>query len=310
MTRLRAAIQDYLALRRSLGFTLRRTESGLRDFAAFLEAQGATHITTALAVAWATQRAHHQPAEWASRLTVVRGFARHWHATDPRTEVPPWGLLPYRGRRARPSLYTAEEIQRLLAAARRLPPVNGLRGWTYACLVGLLAATGLRRGEALALTPADVDLGEGVLTIRHSKFGKSRLVPLPPSTQQALAQYAAQRDTRLGPVPMRTCLVSDRGRPLEPSTVHRTFCALSRQTGLRGPADRHGPRLHDFRHRFAVETLVQWYRAGEDVERRLPVLSTYLGHVHVSDTYWYLSACPELMGLARERLDRRWEAWP
>ena len=151
MTRLRRAIQDYLALRRSLGFTLRRTERGLRDFAVFLEAQGATHITAALALAWATQHAHHQPAEWASRLTIVRGFARHWRATDPRTEVPPWGLLPDRGQRARPYLYTAEEIQQLQEAARRLPPANGLRGWTYACLLGLLAVTGLRRGEALRL---------------------------------------------------------------------------------------------------------------------------------------------------------------
>lgn len=310
MTPLRDAIQDYLALRRSLGFRLRDTERGLRDFAAFLAAQGATHITTALAVEWATHRPHQQPAEWARRLTWVRGFARHWRATDPRTEVPPWGLLPSRARRARPYLYSAEEIQRLLAAAKRLPPVNGLRGWTYACLLGLLAVTGLRISEALALTPSDVDLTEGVLTIRHGKFGKSRLVPLHPSTQPVLTQYAARRDAAFGPSPMRTFLVSNRGRPLEVSTVRRTFYALSRQTGLRGPADSHGPRLHDFRHRFAVETLVQWYRTGQEVERRLPVLATYLGHAHVTDTYWYLSACPELMGLARERLDRRWEAWP
>jgi integrase len=310
MIRLRGAIRDYLTLRRSLGFRLRETESGLCNFAAFLEAQSAPHITTALALAWATQRSEHQPAEWARRLSWVRGFARHWQATDPRTEVPPWGLLPYRGQRARPYLYTAAEIQRLLTAAHRLPSGTGLRGWTYACLLGLLAVTGLRISEALALTPADVDLAEGVLTIRGSKFGKARLVPLHPSPQQALAQYAAGRDAVLGPAPTPTFLVSDRGRPLEVSTVRRTFYALSRQTGLRGPAASHGPRLHDFRHRFAVESLVQWYRAGEEVERRLPVLSTYLGHAHVTDTYWYLSACPELLGLARERLDRRWAAWP
>jgi integrase len=310
MSPLRAAIEDYLALRRSLGFRLRETARGLRAFATFLEAEGAPHVTTALALAWATRHPHQQPAEWARRLTWVRGFARHWRATDPHTEVPAWGLLPYRAQRARPYLYTAPEIQRLLGAAHRLPSAHGLRGCTYACLIGLLAVTGLRSGEALRLAPADVDLGTGVLTIRQSKFGKSRLVPLHPSTRQALQQYAARRTAVLGAAPLATFLVSERGRPLRASTVHWTFRQLSRQTGLRGPTEAHGPRLHDLRHRFAVATLLHWYRAGADVERRLPVLATYLGHAHVADTYWYLSACPELMGLARARLDRRWEAWP
>jgi integrase len=310
MRPLRAAIEDYLTLRRSLGFRLRDTARGLRDFATFLEAEGAPHLTTALAMAWATRYPHQQPAEWARRLTWVRGFARHWRATDPSTEVPSWGLLPYRGQRARPYLYTATEIQRLLGAAQRLPSAHGLRGCTYACLIGLLAVTGLRSGEALRLAPADVDLVAGVLTIRQSKFGKSRLVPLHPSTRQALRQYAARRTAVLGAAPLSTFLVSERGRPLKASTVHWTFRQLSRQTGLRGPTEAHGPRLHDFRHRFAVATLRRWYRAGADVECRLPVLATYLGHAHVADTYWYLSACPELMGLARARLDRRWEAWP
>lgn len=310
MTKLRDAVEGYLAMRRALGFKLRDAGKGLLDFVSFLERRRASHITTELALQWAMHQSHSQPATWAQRLTFVRCFARHCSATDPRTEIPPWGLLPYRPRRARPYLYSEKEIQRLLEAARGLPPIDGLRGWTYYCLFGLLTVTGLRISEAIGLAQHDVDLEGAVLTIHHSKFGKSRLVPLHVSTQQVLAQYAQRRDAFLGRRTTDTFLVSDRGRPLEGSAIRRTFYDLSRQTGLRGPSDNHGPRLHDFRHRFAVETLVQWYRCGQDVERRLPVLSTYLGHAHVTDTYWYLSACPELMGLATERLERRWEAWP
>jgi integrase len=244
-----------------------------------------------------------QPATWARRLSFVRGFARHWRATDPRTEVPPPGLLPFRSRRARPHLYTSAEIQRLLAAAQALPP---LRGPTYACLFGLLAVSGLRIGEALALTPADVDLHAGLLHIHQAKFGKSRLVPVHPSTQRALRTYAQQRAAWLARRPAPTFFVSDRGNHLARAVVRRVFTALCRAIGLRAPTASRGPRLHDFRHRFAVETLLRWYRAGDDAERRLPVLATYLGHAHVTDTYWYLSACPELLGLARLRLERRW----
>jgi integrase/recombinase XerD len=161
----------------------------------------------------------------------------------------------------------------------------------------------------LPLEQHDVDLGQGVLTVRGAKFGKRRLVPLHESSQRALARYARRRDRFLGASSVPRFLVSDRGRALEGSNVRRIFCRLSREIGLRGAADHHGPRLHDFRHRFAVQTLVRWYRSGQDIERRLPVLSTYLGHVHISDTYWYLSAFPELMGLAARRLEKRWEGW-
>jgi integrase/recombinase XerD len=307
MKTLRQAVQDYLALRRGLGFKLQEAGAGLLDFVAFLEREKASHITVELAVRWATAPSHRQPAAWASRLTWVRGFTRYWSATDPRTEIPPWGLLPHRPGRARPYLYTPGEIARLLEAAKALPPPHGLRGWTYSCLFGLLTVTGLRLSEALALTRQDVDLEQGVLTIRHGKFGKSRLVPLHSSTRHVLGQYAARRDGFLGGQTPPRFLVSDSGKPLEGSVVRRTFYQLSRQTGLRAAAAHQGPRLHDFRHRFAVETLVQWYRAELDVHRRLPLLSAYLGHAHVSDTYWYLSACPELLGLATERLERRWE---
>jgi integrase len=200
-------------------------------------------------------------------------------------------------------LYTDKEIQQLLEGALRL---GGLRGWTYYSLFGLLCVTGLRLSEALNLRSEDIDLVQGVLTIHTGKFGKSRLVPIHASTQKVLQDYLQRRD-RSFQRRLSYFLVSQRGNRLDSGQVRRTFYALSRKIGLRGPTASHGPRLHDFRHRLAVQTLVQWYRSGQDVERRLPVLSTYLGHVHVSDTYWYLTACPELMGLAVKRLEKRWE---
>jgi integrase/recombinase XerD len=309
MNTLRQALHDYLALRRGLGFKLRMAGPALSDFVGFLEREGASHITNELALRWAMQRAQCQPAQWAGRLSFVRAFARHLSATDPRTEVPPCGLLPYRPARARPYLYSEHEIERLMQTAKDLPPAHGLRGWTYYCLFGLLAVTGLRIGEAIALERHDVDLQQGVLTIRAAKFGKSRLVPIDTSTQAVLARYARRRDRMLRNASAPNFLLNDRGRALESSNVRRIFYRLSQHIGLRGATDHHGPRLHDFRHRFAAQTLLRWYRSGEDVERRLPVLSTYLGHAHVSDTYWYLSAYPELMGLAARRLEKRWEGW-
>jgi integrase len=310
MKSLRAAVEDYLALRRGLGFKLRLAGPALLDFAAFLERERAPHITSALAAQWAMLPRECQPALWAARLRFVRGFARHRRATDPRTEIPPASLLPFRAGRARPYLYSDQEVQGLLVAAAALPPRTSLRSATYHCLFGLLAVTGLRISEVIALQLQDVDLQQGVLTIRGAKFGKTRLVPLHASTIRVLTHYAQRRDRHLGTRSAPRFLVNDRGGSLESSNVRRTFYRLSRQIGLRGATDRHGPRLHDFRHRFAVRTLMRWYRSGQDRERRLPILSTYLGHAHISDTYWYLSAYPQLMGLANRRLEKRWENWP
>jgi integrase len=306
MKPLRNAVEDYIALRRKLGFKLRDTATGLTDFVSFLEQKAAPHITTALAMEWAMQPQDHQPSDWAKRLGFVRVFARYWSATDPCTEIPPAGLLPFRAQRARPYLYTDDEIEKLLASAKRLLPADGLRPWTYHCLFGLLAVAGLRISEATNLGRQDVDFDEGLLTIRQTKFNKTRLVPLHVSTRDVFKEYARQRD-RLVPKPASPCFfLNDHGRRLDISAVHRTFYDLSRQIGLRGPADHKGPRIHDFRHRFAVNTLIQWYRDNQDIERRLPVLSTFLGHAHVADTYWYLSVHPELMGLATSRLEQRW----
>lgn len=311
MTTLRAAVQEYLTLRRSLGFKLRDAGTALLQFVTFMEQHRASSITSQLALAWAQQSPTVQPAEWARRLSVVRTFARHRRATDPRTEIPPDGLLPYRPKRARPYVYSDDEIRGLLRAALTLPGRSGLRPWTYHCLFGLLSVSGLRIGEARNLEIQDVDLQAALLTIRGAKFGKSRLVPLHASTRHVLADYLARRARYWATRPVSSYVfVSNRGNRLDVGAIHRTFYALSRQIGLRGVSDSHGPRLHDLRHRFAVTTLLRWYRAGEDAERRLPILSTYLGHVHVSDTYWYLSAWPELMHAAMSRLERRWEGRP
>ena len=302
----REAVEDYVEMRRSLGFKLLEAKVSLIKFASFLEQRGAAHITISLAMEWAQQEKTARPAEWARRLSFIRGFARHWSAHDSQTEVPPSGLLPHRPGRAHPYLYSDDTVRQLLEAALQLPSAHGLRGPAYRCLLGLLAVSGLRISEARNLRTDDADLNEGILTIRGAKFGKSRLVPIHPSTRTVLSDYASQRDCFLARRP-ETFFVSGRGARLDGGGIRRTFYYLSRQIGLRGASDSHGPRLHDFRHRFAVKTLVQWYRSGQDVERRLPILSTYPGHVHVSDTYWYLTACPELMGLAVKRFEDYWE---
>jgi integrase len=213
-------------------------------------------------------------------------------------------LLPYRHQRHSPYCYSDAEIAQLLDAARHLPSSTGLRAHTYVTVFGLLVVTGMRISELVRLDNSDVDLDSSLLTIRHTKFRKSRCLPLHRTTQQALSRYAGQRD-RVYPIPQSpSFFVSEQGRRLPACTVRATFIQLSRQIGLRRPHDRHGPRLHDFRHRFAVQTLVRWYREDVDVDRHLPELSTYLGHVKVSDTYWYLSATPELLGLATQRLEQ------
>lgn len=307
MKTFREAIQDYLTLRRGLGFKLKKHSRMLEEFVSFLEHAGALRITSRLTVQWATEPQHIQSAEWAARLSVARGFARYWSATDPLTEIPPEGLLPYRHNRAKPYLYSDGQIQQLLEVAKNMPAPHSLQPWTYHCLFGLLAVTGLRISEALNLLSTDVDWSEGILTIRHSKFGKSRLIPLHGSSLKILSDYGARRDALFGDRKTRYFFCSRYASRLDEGQVRRVFYAISRQIGIRGATASKGPRLHDFRHRFAVETLLRWHRTGEDVQRRLPILSTYLGHGHVTDTYWYVTGTPELMGAVSQRLDKRWE---
>ncbi len=265
MNTLRQAVQEYLSLRRDLGFKLQDAGKGLLAFVTFMEQHRASYITQALALAWAQQPLNVQPAHWARRLSFVRGFARYRSATDPRTQIPPQGLLPFQPKRARPYLYSDDEIRSLLRAARNMPcryERSELRPWTYHCLFGLLSVSGLRLGEARNLELQDVDLKAAVLTIRGAKFGKSRLVPLHASTCKVLADYIARRNRHWAARPVSSYVfVSNRGNRLDSAEIHRTFYALSWRIGLRGVADSHGPRLHDMRHVFATTTLVHWYKS-------------------------------------------------
>ena len=308
MSELREALDEYLAIRRALGFKLVEPGRLLYKFVFFAEQKGASFITTDLAVEWATQPIGVQPVQWAHRFRMVRLFAQYRSGADPRTEIPPLGLLPRSYHRKPPRLFSEEEITRLLDAAQRLPSPSGLQAATYSTLFGLLAVSGMRVCESITLDREHVDLTRGVLLVRNSKFGKSRLVPIHPTTQDALHQYACLRD-QIYPKPKTPAFfMSERGVRLDYSRVYWVFLTLSRQIGLRGPRGTpsprgHSPRLHDFRHKFAIETLLEWYRSGVDVQRHIPELAAYLGHRHVTDTYWYLSATPELLRLAMLRVD-------
>jgi integrase/recombinase XerD len=305
---LEQALYDYLRVRRSCGYQLRETEGLLRHFVAFLQVEGVPYITTELALRWATQPAKAQPSRWAQRPGMIRRFAIWLSATEPRTEIPAADLLPHRYRRKPPHIYSKEEIDKLLRQAQELLSPKGLRAHTYTTLFGLLLVTGMRLGETLGLDRLDVDLDLGILHIRRGKYGKSRYVPVHPSTVEALKGYAEARN-HLSPAPSTPAFfLSERGRRITKLTAEKTFAKLSQRIGLRAPVQGrsgHGPRLHDMRHYMAVCTLVRWYRAGLDVERELPKLTTYLGHVCVNDTYWYLEAVPELLQLATERLVQR-----
>jgi len=306
MNPLGQAIEDYIQMRQALGMRFKEAARGLRQFGSFLESKGATCVTVAVAVEWAIQSPKASSSMAARRLTWVRGFARHWIASDPLTQVPPETLLPLQLKRARPYFYSDQDVMRIMDAARQMVPLDGLRGRTYSCVYGLLAVTGLRISEVVHLEREDVDFDKSVLIVRKSKFGKTRLVPLHASTIAELTGYDAARDAHV-PKPMTTAFfVNEDGRPLRTGTVEDRFRELCRKIGLRPPTGR-GPRLHDFRHCFAIGTLTRWYRDSEDIERLLPVLSTYLGHTAVAHTYWYISVEPELMGAAVRRLERRWE---
>ncbi|MEO8181969.1 MAG: tyrosine-type recombinase/integrase [Deltaproteobacteria bacterium] len=306
MSKLHKALESYLALRRGLGSELHAPGAYLRRFVDFLDREGATIVTMELALRWTRAPVNATPATWARRLGDVRRFATWLSATDPRTEVPPRGLLPDRYRRRPPYVYSDEEVERIVREAARLLSPSGMRAHTCATLFGLLAATGVRLGEALALDRDDVDLCAGVLAIRRGKFGKSRFVPVHDSTTRALQSYVRQRDICLPRPSSPAFLLSERGTRFTQCSARYNFAIVSRAVGLRppGPRQQHGrgPRLHDMRHRLAARTLVRWYQEGRDVERELPKLSTYLGHVHVADTYWYIEAVPELLQLATERL--------
>jgi integrase/recombinase XerD len=298
MSALADHLSDYLQLRRALGFALGRIGYDLQDFVAFLDAAGADRITVDQAIAWARSK-QGKPITVDFRISAVRGFAQYMHAIDPDTEIPPAGLLSVPRRRPAPHVYSSIELARLFDAAARLKPA--LRAATLTTMLGLITATGMRVGEAMALTRRDVALVDGVITIRYAKFDRMRLVPLHPTTAAALRDYALIRDHLCTEPRTNRFFLSARGEPLTRSAVDQTFRALTVEIGLREGAT--GPRVHDLRHTFAVRTLIDWQRDDADVSTHLPLLSTYLGHVETKNTYWYLTAVPELMQLAAARLE-------
>ena len=302
MTFLRQALADYLTTRRALGYRLARAEKLLAQFLTYLEDRGETRLRTETALAWATLPAGRDPrAWWASRLTVVRGFATFVRTIDPATEIPPADLLPARAQRATPYPYTDEDIAALLAATSGLR--TGHRAATYRTLIGLLVVTGMRVGEAIALDRHDFDAEQGLITVRQGKFDKSRALPLHPTASAAVQQYLLRAD-RPAARDTAALFVSTAGTRLLCRNVQQTFRTLVRRAGLRPHAATCRPRLHDIRHRFATCTLLDAYRQGQNPAARIALLATYLGHVDPKYTYWYLSAAPALMQLATDRLER------
>lgn len=308
MTSLREGIAEYLELRRSLGFRLKKDELYLGDFAGFMERRHATHITAKLAVQWARQPASTDANYLAGRLRAVRSFARYRILSDPQTEIPATDLLARRRITFQPHIFSEEEIRRIL--------VGSLRQWggatRFYCLgrytiYGLISVTGMRVGEVLNLDLGDVDLDQGVITIRNAKFGKSRLVPVHETTLIALQRYRAERDAFLAGRIVKPFFISTHGRRVGHTALDRAFRRLTTRLGMRGASAAIGPRLHDLRHTMAVEVLRRCYSTGADPERRLPALSTYLGHTHLTYTYWYLHQNPGLMTEAVARLQHRWE---
>ncbi|MET7844736.1 tyrosine-type recombinase/integrase [Streptomyces sp. NPDC005356] len=293
-------LQDYLAIRRAMGFTMERHEKLLTQFTEYLAAHGAATLSIEHALAWATSPDAADARWWAARLSMVRGFAVHLHALDAVHQVPPHGLIPHSRRRTVPHLYTATEIAALVRAAGQLS--GPLRAATYQSLICLLAATGMRVGEAIRLERADFDADLGLLTVRGTKFGKSRQLPLHSTVTAGLQEYLHLRDRLMPQTHSGALLLSARGFRLRYERVWVTFHPLVIQAGLTPRSPSSGPRIHDLRHSFAVATLLDWYREGADVQAMLPRLSTYLGHADPKHTYWYLSAAPELLALAADRL--------
>ncbi len=301
MSALSDACEEYLALRRALGFKLRRPGRMLPDLVAYLEAAGETTITTRTALEWAMRPAAH-PQECAARLSIARGFARYLRALDGVSEVPPTDLLPSFKRRLAPHIYSDAEIAALMAATATIH--SPFRAATHHTLIGLLAVTGMRIGEAIALDHGDVDLDAGVITVRAGKWNAARELPLHDTTTDALGEYQSLRDARRPTPTSPAFLVSMRGTRLLSGHVREAFRDLRHHAGLTAQPGGRAPRIHDLRHRFAVATLADWYRAGVDVPARLPRLSSYLGHSAPEATYYYLQATPELLTLAAERLEQ------
>lgn len=301
---LTAELDRYLAVRRSLGYDLTTSERILRRFTRFTDAEQTTRIDTALFLRWHGTLGPANGTTRAARLGAVRLFAQWLSSFDPADEPPPRGLLPSGTARARPHIYSDDQVASIIDAARALPSASGVRGLTCSTLFALIAVTGIRVSEALALDVADLDIDAGVLRVREGKNGKERLLPLDPGTVTKLADYRIERDRLIGHRPI-ALFVTDKATRMTDCTARYTFAQICQQIGLRSEQlyQRHGrgPRIHDLRHTFAVRTMINWYRTGEDPAREIIRLTTYLGHREPSATYWYLEAVPELLDLAMAR---------
>ena len=300
MTGLRGQVRDYLALRRAMGFKMEKHGILLDGLARHLETAGLTTVTVQAAAEWAMLPRDAHPNRWKQRLDAARGFARYLAASDPAAEVPPMGMLAARPNRHQPYIFTGPEIAALFEEAGRhrwhLPAV------TYPALLGLIAATGIRVGEAVRLDDADVGLDESMITIRDSKYGKSRRIPVDATVTAALRDYLGRRRS-LRPAPKAPALfLSAYGTRLITHHANAEFRRITAATGI-GASAVNPPRIHDLRHTMAVRTLAGWYRDGGDVAARMPLLSAYLGHVSPVSTFWYLHAVPELLALAAQRLE-------
>lgn len=296
-------VKAYLADRRQAGFVLSIAGKQLLSFARFADRSGYRGpLTVELASRWALANRRGLALTAARRIEVIRSFARYWQTFDPKTEMPPAQLFGPRHRRLTPHIYTKEEMRALLAACAHLYPAKGLRPATCATVFGLLSATGLRISEATALRRQDVDLQHGLLHIRHAKFGKSRLVPMHLTTTRALRRYACRRDQDPSSAASDAFFTFDHGQPASTRKLQYAFQQLRRQLCWRPRGGHRAPRIHDIRHSFVCQRLRRWYDEGVDIDRHILALSTYLGHVKVTDTYWYITATPELMAIAARRL--------
>lgn len=299
------AVEDYLKYRRKLGVALLTQGDELLRFARYadqIEHKG--HVTTELALRWAKLPQKNCPKYWARRLDIIRSFAKYMKILISETEIPPKGLLGSPYRRTTPHIYSEEEITEIMKAARNLGPQNGLRSYTYITLFGLLASTGMRISEAITMSRENLDIDSGVITIVETKFHKSRIVPLHPTTLQALRSYLDKRNKKY-PIPKtKTFFVNEWGTPLRYKVVSNTFRRIVFSLGWCKKIGERGPRIHDLRHTFAARRLLEWYRNGDDVHQKISQLSTYLGHSMVANTYWYLTAVPELMAIAASRFER------
>ena len=302
-------VEQYLAQRERFGTGLSASAvQTLRKFASFAADRGTERVSTDLFLCWQEQFGSAGRQSWSYRLSHVRTFARWLHSVDPRTEVPPQGLIPARRQRPRPYIYSGDELAAIVTEAARLPSKPGLRGPTYATLFGLLAVTGLRIGEALGLDDGDIDTDAALLHIRHAKNDTRRVLGVTRCTAGRLVQYRSLRDRILGAVDTAAFFVGERRQRVGIGIAEKNFAQVSQRIGLREPKppghSGRGPRLHDLRHTMAVRTLIDWYRSGLDPDREMYKLSTWLGHRSPTDTYWYLEAVPELLQLATERAER------